>query len=761
MISLHLHNELVHYHPNESSTRFSELKCSCSHLPEFSVQILMERKCAGVHVNADRSHYDTSHNGLQRAGLVFAKEGENPPFVWVDGILSKEDALDHLPYQRFNKIPGMDYICYKSTLFRALNEMRAQHPHLFDVYPRTFLLPKEFLEFQREHKAICGKDLVAPSWVIKPRNSCCGRGISILQSVADVRAIPYESVAQLYIHPFLLDGHKFDFRLYVLIASLDPLTIFIYKEGIARFCTEVYEPPSKANRDKKFMHLTNTAINIENSDEPPSAFTKLASGVLEEIEKRDKRGRFLWKKICEASRAVIIGIYGAILHNLPKKCDQRQQKQEVTLSTKRREREPLVHPAAVESPRPNEDHDVNGDSPAAALGIGVARNKRPQVELMKKPGNVVVVPNRSGHQPFLRVTKAFESTNPTVFGSVVSYQIQSLQSCSMAKAAQRWAERSKLPRLSPANSPEKSERVESEHVQALPPLDKPSLVNLGIEEQAKEEVENEEVVRDEVDDNGQFQREIEMERDECETQNENEDTKQEQSDEFEKEETEKKGTTEEQRGDEFEKEETEKENTKQEHERDEFEKEGAVKEERSDELQKEETEKQDQEKEETEKEGQETEETHEGEKEEQYKPLKITKRYFHILGIDIMIDSDLNPQVLELNDRPSLGVTVDFEQDLKESVISDAFEHVRPDGRVRDDSPETSRWVKIYPLPESEAQNSPWPDIVKRILNPNLPPKEPVKQPQVISKVRAKLDKKKKKRKKGKKATHTDEANIA
>lgn len=683
----------------------------------------MERKCAGVHVNADRSHYDTSHNGLQRAGLVFAKEGENPPFVWVDGILHKEDALDHLPYQRFNKIPGMDYICYKSTLFRALNEMRAQYPHLFDVYPRTFLLPREFLEFQREHKAICGKDLVAPSWVIKPRNSCCGRGISILQSVADVRAIPYESVAQLYIHPFLLDGHKFDFRLYILIASLDPLTIFIYKEGIARFCTEVYEPPSKANRDKKFMHLTNTAINIENSDEPPSAFTKLASGVLEEIAKRDKRGRFLWKKICEASRAVIIGIYGAILHNLPKKCDQRQQKQEVTLATKRREREPLVHPAAVESPRPNEDHDVNGDS-AAAVETGLARDKRPQAELMKKQGNIVLVSNRSVHQPFLRVTKAFESTNPTVFGSVVSYQIQSLQSCSMAKAAQRWAERSKLPRLSPANSPEKSERVEIEQVQALPPLDKPSLGNLGIEEQAKEEVENE-VLRDDVDkDKDHFEREAEIE---CESETQNDEF---QSDELEKEETETEGTKQEERSDEFKKEETE----------------GAKQEERSAEL---------------EKEGQDTEETHEGEKEEQYKPLKITKRYFHILGIDIMIDSDLNPQVLELNDRPSLGVTVDFEQDLKESVISDAFEHVRPDGRVCGDSPETSRWVKIYPLPESEAQNSPWPDIVKRILNPNLPPKEPVKQPQVISKVRAKLDKKKKKRKKGKKATHTDEANIA
>ena len=34
-----------------------------------------------------------------------------------------------------------------------------------------------------------------------------------------------------------------------------------------------------------------------------------------------------------------------------------------------------------------------------------------------------------------------------------------------------------------------------------------------------------------------------------------------------------------------------------------------------------------------------------------------------------MIDSEMNPKVLELNDRPSLGITVDFEKELKQSVI--------------------------------------------------------------------------------------------
>jgi hypothetical protein len=184
---------------------------------------------AGVRVSAERANYDTSRGGLARAGLISAEKDESPPppFVWVDGILSKDDALDHPSFQRFNKIPGMDYICYKSTLFRALNEARRLFPHLFDVYPKTYLLPREFLEFKREHTTICGKELVAPFWVIKPRNACCGRGISIVQSIAELQDSERESVAQLYIRPFLIDGRKFDFRFFVLIASLEPLTIFV------------------------------------------------------------------------------------------------------------------------------------------------------------------------------------------------------------------------------------------------------------------------------------------------------------------------------------------------------------------------------------------------------------------------------------------------------------------------------------------------------------------------------------------------------
>ena len=41
----------------------------------------------------------------------------------------------------------------------------------------------------------------------------------------------------------MIDGLKYDLRIYVLLAGCDPLRIYIFKEGLGRFATEEYEAP--------------------------------------------------------------------------------------------------------------------------------------------------------------------------------------------------------------------------------------------------------------------------------------------------------------------------------------------------------------------------------------------------------------------------------------------------------------------------------------------------------------------------------------
>jgi len=62
-------------------------------------------------------------------------------------------------------------------------------------------------------------------------------------------------------HPLLINGLKFDIRIYVLILKLDPLEILLYDEGLVRFATVDYQAPSIKNLHETFMHLTNYSLN--------------------------------------------------------------------------------------------------------------------------------------------------------------------------------------------------------------------------------------------------------------------------------------------------------------------------------------------------------------------------------------------------------------------------------------------------------------------------------------------------------------------
>ena len=58
-----------------------------------------------------------------------------------------------------------------------------------------------------------------------------------------------------------MDGLKFDLRIYVLVFGVDPLRIFLYRDGLTRLATEPYVVPDSENIEDMCMHLTNYAIN--------------------------------------------------------------------------------------------------------------------------------------------------------------------------------------------------------------------------------------------------------------------------------------------------------------------------------------------------------------------------------------------------------------------------------------------------------------------------------------------------------------------
>ncbi|CAE7877829.1 TTLL5, partial [Symbiodinium sp. KB8] len=64
--------------------------------------------------------------------------------------------------------------------------------------------------------------------------------------------------------PALVDGFKYDLRVYAAVTSFCPLKVYIHKEGLARFATERYTP-DPAQYQNKFVHLTNYSLNKASS----------------------------------------------------------------------------------------------------------------------------------------------------------------------------------------------------------------------------------------------------------------------------------------------------------------------------------------------------------------------------------------------------------------------------------------------------------------------------------------------------------------
>ena len=82
-------------------------------------------------------------------------------------------------------------------------------------------------------------------------------------------------VAQQYVpRPLLIDGFKFDLRLYVLVTACSPLRVYMFHNGLVRLCTKAYEAPDASNLGDHCMHLTNYAINKHSENFVPNEFAE-------------------------------------------------------------------------------------------------------------------------------------------------------------------------------------------------------------------------------------------------------------------------------------------------------------------------------------------------------------------------------------------------------------------------------------------------------------------------------------------------------
>ncbi|XP_052580143.1 tubulin polyglutamylase TTLL11 isoform X4 [Peromyscus californicus insignis] len=157
-----------------------------------------------------------------------------------------------------------------------------------------------------------------PTFIVKPDGGCQGDGIYLIKDPNDIRLTgtlqSRPAVVQEYIYkPLLIDKLKFDIRLYVLLKSLDPLEIYIAKDGLSRFCTEPYQEPNPQNLHHVFMHLTNYSLNIHSgkfihSDSASTGSKRTFSSILCRLSSKGVDIKKVWSDIISLVIKTVIAL---------------------------------------------------------------------------------------------------------------------------------------------------------------------------------------------------------------------------------------------------------------------------------------------------------------------------------------------------------------------------------------------------------------------------------------------------------------------
>lgn len=161
--------------------------------------------------------------------------------------------------------PGIKDVFSKSILALQLNKMQELFPDEYQFYPRSWRYPEECgkLDLYIKERNRLGE---SPTFIFKPSHGSLGIDIFLFKDLNSLN-YPEPAVIQEYIsNPLLLDSLKFDMRLYVLVASYDPVEVYISKTGLTRSCTVPYQSPTVDNLNNDYMHLTNYAVNKNNSN---------------------------------------------------------------------------------------------------------------------------------------------------------------------------------------------------------------------------------------------------------------------------------------------------------------------------------------------------------------------------------------------------------------------------------------------------------------------------------------------------------------
>ncbi|KAK3732916.1 hypothetical protein QZH41_012674 [Actinostola sp. cb2023] len=223
--------------------------------------------------------YDSVRRVTKRFGMKEVGEEDDWSLFWTDTSVPLERCIDMKRYQ----------LKYRTRCCLSYGELQ------------TFCR-------QKKNK----------TYITKPETGSQGRGIAIIKNPKDIKPGEHMVCQQYISKPFLIDGFKFDLRVYVLVTSCDPLRVFLYEDGLGRFATIQYIEPQHNNLDDICMHLTNYSINKHSKDfirDEESGSKRRLTTVNKWFEDHDYDVREIWGRIEDVIIKTLITAHPILKHN--------------------------------------------------------------------------------------------------------------------------------------------------------------------------------------------------------------------------------------------------------------------------------------------------------------------------------------------------------------------------------------------------------------------------------------------------------------
>ncbi|XKF16031.1 PqqD family peptide modification chaperone [Halomonas sp. BLK-85] len=198
--------------------------------------------------------------------------------AWVTGMPPKAAFQATSPQHKMNHIPGNAALTIKSRLHDSLNRMHkrilAQYGEDHSYTQRLAFFPRAY-EMPRDYPALVEDAAANPhkGWILKPTNASKGQGVRVIKDPSEAPLAPNWLVQEYIGNPHTIRGHKYVLRLYLLIAGIEPVRIYLYRQGFAKLASAPWDPDDS---DNVYSQLTNPDINALNEDaEVPVEFIDL------------------------------------------------------------------------------------------------------------------------------------------------------------------------------------------------------------------------------------------------------------------------------------------------------------------------------------------------------------------------------------------------------------------------------------------------------------------------------------------------------